>query len=107
MFDPALAVQNVMTEKEKISFLANFIKINPHWRGAHVADVLDELANRDAHLAIIEPLAAEHGCEVGKPGLFTAATLAIVYIDNLAYAEWPRVKELVDRVATNEKGDHK
>ena len=103
MFDPALAIQNAMTAEERTAFLANFTKINPHWRGAHVADVLDELANRDAHLSAIEPMQEAHGHEVEAKGLITCAVLAVAYLND-GVVEWATVKELSDRVTATIKG---
>ncbi len=52
--DPNLLVQSAMTEDQRSAFLAAVVEQNPNLQGAHVADVLDMMANQDAHLGECE-----------------------------------------------------
>jgi len=48
--DVYLLVDETLEPSERETFLRRFTAVNPHWRGAHVADVLSALADGDAHL---------------------------------------------------------
>lgn len=50
---PILAMERAAGEVGKTA-LANFVSMNPGWRGAHLADVLDEVHNADSYCAQIE-----------------------------------------------------
>lgn len=90
-----LAVQEAMTPEERSTFLQKFTWLNPRWQGAHVADVLDELDNRDSDLTLVERLYAEHGGEVPEPGLLGAATRVFAVMHDSA--SWNQVYGLVER----------
>ena len=59
-----LAVERAMTDTQREAFLARFWHQNPSWRGSHVADILDALMGRDAHLAIVEPMHEAHEADI-------------------------------------------
>lgn len=52
--DPFLAIDRALHDDERETFLRRFTHHNPHWRGAHVADILSELDNADAMLRQVE-----------------------------------------------------
>ncbi len=54
--DRFLAVQNALTPDQRARILKNFGESNPHWRGAHVADILAALTDSDSYLEVTEPL---------------------------------------------------
>ena len=66
---------------------------NPHWRGAHVADVLAELANADANLDLVEPMYENHPVK----GLATFIH-AIFWTHGRDAVTWERVHELMERL---------
>lgn len=82
--DMALAVERAMTSAERERFNANFLRLNPAWRGATCADILDSLDSVDAHLDVIEPLYLAHQSEVPEPGLLSMATYAAIYVNDSA-----------------------
>lgn len=95
--DVVMAVQFALPSAERNTLLDHFCARNPHWRGAHVADILAELLNRDAHLDLIEPLHEEHGHEVPEPGLLTVAALACIVRDGPQVVSWQVVQPLIAR----------
>lgn len=72
-------IDRVMTEAERQAFLDRFCTVNPHWRGAHVWDILAELANADAHLEITE---AVHDQYAGDPtaSVYAWSAVALYWI---------------------------
>lgn len=75
-----LAVERAMTLEEREQFLARFVGINPHYDGAHVADILDILNDSDSHLDVTEPLLEAHADEIGEDvQLASLCTLAAIY----------------------------
>jgi hypothetical protein len=85
-----LAVDRALTSDERDLFLGMFCALNPHWRGAHVADALEALNNADAHCSIVEPMA----------GLLASATCAAIYIHTPGGVTWERVLDIVTRART-------
>lgn len=73
-----LAVDRALTADERRRFLDAFCRINPHWRGAHVADVLEALHERDSHLDVLERIGEE--LQPFNASLASAAILAGVYL---------------------------
>lgn len=93
--DIVLAVQKALTEEERNVFLQKFTWLNPRWQGAHVADVLQALDERDEDLSVVEPLYEAHGGEVPEPGLIAAAARVVVTLKGSA--PWEEVRGLVER----------
>lgn len=91
-------VEKAMTEEERQGFLDDLIMLNPHLRGAHVADLLDMLAESDANLDVIEPMYEEHGNEVPEPRLLNYCTQVVLYQSSNRTAPWEKVSELIERV---------
>lgn len=52
--DPALLVERAMGQADRDAFLEAVCAQNPGWRGAHVADLLTEMASRDHELPAVE-----------------------------------------------------
>lgn len=81
MPDPCLAIEAAMTEEQRQAFLGRFYRLNPHWRGARVADILDELDNADANLEVTEPFFERHSDLLSipaAPGRGHPAALAVL-----------------------------
>jgi hypothetical protein len=95
-----LAVDRALTSDERDLFLGMFCALNPHWRGAHVADALEALNNADAHCSIVEPMYEAHGEEVPEEGLLASATCAAIYIHTPGGVTWERVLDIVTRART-------
>lgn len=99
MTDMLIAAQRALTETETEQFLANFVALNPSWRGAHVADVLEVLDSTDAHLGVIESLYDDHQKDVPEPRLLAIAGYLSIYVDgNPDVVAWERVQGFVERV---------
>lgn len=63
--DRFLAVQNALSADQRERVLKNFTEKNPHWRGAHVADILAALVDSDSYLEVTEPI-CEHVDAIAK-----------------------------------------
>ena len=96
--DRDLAIDQAMTAAERTTFLAAFTLLNPHWRGAHVADVLQVLGESDSHLEVVEPMYEAHEKEVSNPRLIGPATRAVYLVHGPEGVTWERVRELIARV---------
>lgn len=86
-----------MSPDERKMFLDRFTEINPHWRGAHVADVLDVLADSDSHLEVVEGFHEEHPVEMAD-GYGGFCTLAIIYAYGDFNPPWEWVDKLLKKV---------
>lgn len=53
--DPILAVVAALTDEQQDTIVGRFTRINPHWRGAQPADILDALTESDSDLDRTEP----------------------------------------------------
>lgn len=88
MPDPALLIEQVLTEDERARFLAAAIRVNPQLEGAHVADLLSIYDDADAFLdrrerfydergRLLRPQLAEHvGEEAQAEALLRQALIA-------------------------------
>lgn len=56
-------IDAALTHDERIAFLDNLVRVNPHLEGGTVADFLDMMQDNDADLAVVEPFLAEHDAE--------------------------------------------
>jgi hypothetical protein len=63
-----LAVEAAMTEDQRTEFMRRFLSVNPGWRGAEVADVLDNLQESDSDLGWVEPFMQRHPDLAARPG---------------------------------------
>jgi len=63
--DPLLLIERIMPH-EADQALHTFTTANPRWRGAHWADVLEAMADRDAYLDKTEPVADAYRHWVGR-----------------------------------------
>ena len=79
MIDPSLLIENALTEGERLTFLDRFTAINPHWRGAQVADVLVSLDDRDAHCGDIEGVVGHFRPVLEECVLYRLASYAVLY----------------------------
>lgn len=43
-----------LTQAERELIVMNFIAVNPHWRGAHVEDIIDTLDDHDSYINEME-----------------------------------------------------
>ena len=98
--DVLLEVQDAMTALEREAFLHAFVTLYPQWQGAHVADILDNLLERDQHLDVTEPMHDQHGKDVQEPRLLSAAALVVYYLMGESVGNdvpWKPVFDLVHR----------
>lgn len=95
--EASLAVEAAMTEDEKAKFLIVFCDLNPHYKGAHVADVLDELNGRDAHCDQVELMLQTH-VPAEDDVLVATAIRACLYLHHPRRYVWQDVAELLSRV---------
>ena len=75
-----LAVEYAMGDLECAVFLYKFIRHNPRWAGARVADVLSALADSDSDLDTVEPMYALYGADISEPGLLGAVVRVMLLI---------------------------
>jgi hypothetical protein len=89
-----LAVEAALPE-ESAAALARFTTMNPHWRGAHWADVLDVLYDSDSNLDVTEPIyEALRGLPEVELALVGYVTLTLLY----AHQEAPEAAVVADKV---------
>lgn len=104
MYDPdygtrlVLKAQEALTADQQKTFLENFCAVNPRYKGAHVADVLDELNNTDAHIDVVEEI-ADHDTELDGRIVATATRVCIWLYGN-QNVTWARVHSLASRIST-------
>lgn len=58
--DPLMAVTAALTDEQRQAVVDRFTRMNPHWRGAGAADILDALDQSDSDLAATEPFFDAH-----------------------------------------------
>jgi hypothetical protein len=58
--DPALAITQALSQNQMETIVVRFTTVNPEWRGAEVADILDALDQADSDLATTEPFFEAH-----------------------------------------------
>jgi hypothetical protein len=78
--DIYLQADGILSDNERNAFLKNFTKLNPHWDGAHVADILSELTSTDAHCGELDDLHERMADELGSKYLSVAGLLC-AYVD--------------------------
>lgn len=100
--DMALAIERTLNTQENLAIVDAFVRMNPAYRGATTADVLDLLDGTDSHLSVIEPLVTDVELmtepidPVTEPGLFGGAVRATYLMTGSA--PWPEVANLIERV---------
>lgn len=87
----SLACEAALSEEQKDAILTRLGELNPHWRGAGVADYLSQLWDMDAHLDLTEP-AYEW---FGQAGV--VATLALLYTESTP-PQWEAIEHLVEKI---------
>lgn len=65
--DRALLICDRLSAANRKAIVERFCAINPHWRGAEAADIIDELDNNDSNLVEVE-LAWERFPQLRLPG---------------------------------------
>lgn len=97
MIDAPTLIAVAMTEEERTTFLKIIHEHNPNMRGAHVADVLDIMAQHDSHVGVVEEYLEQH--QVEHPSLLGAAVRAMFFIKGgQSEVRWEDVEELMKRV---------
>ena len=74
---PLAYVCSRLTALQRDAILGNFTRINPHWSGAGVADILDALDNADSDLGQTEPFFDANPSLASRPGAGYAARALI------------------------------
>lgn len=81
-----LAVEATLSV-ESDQALANFVRANPNWQGAHWADALDVLDDTDSHLGTIEDtwevLEEARRTEVLESGLVSMVVITLLWANAL------------------------
>lgn len=65
--DLLLAVTARLTDEQRTAIVDRFTELNPSWRGAAAADVLDSLDQADSNLGELEPFYERHPELIGNP----------------------------------------
>ena len=73
----SLEVCAKLAPEQRDAIIAKFCDLNPHWRGAHAADIIDTLDDTDSNLDAVEK-AWENFPQFHKPG-FGCAVRALVW----------------------------
>jgi hypothetical protein len=99
--DPVRAVTRALSPAQQVTIVRRFTTLNPNWRGAEVADILDDLDNIDSDLGVIEPFFEAHP-EIIGPGAGIAARALIWSTMPLTVQA---ITELLTRAGLREKPD--
>jgi hypothetical protein len=102
--DLSIHIQRCMTKEEFKTFLDNFCRNNPHYRGAEVADVLTTLYDTDSHLEVTDAMYEAHRQEIApySLGLYSMTCYVAIYLRQ--GTEWPTIHSLMERF-NPKKGD--
>jgi hypothetical protein len=97
MADIALQVEHNMTQEERQLFLDTFCAQNPHYRGAHVADILSVLYDTDSHLDKTDAMYEAHKSDIEKfpRGLYSMAVFVAIYCR--MGTDWEIIRDLLPR----------
>lgn len=98
MNDLALHIEVCMSPAEKKLFLDTFCANNPHYRGAHVSDILSMLYDTDSHIDKTDNVMYEaHRQEIEKypRGLFSLCVFVAIYTK--LGPEWEVIQHLLKR----------
>lgn len=97
------AVEAALSDEQKALILERWEHLNPHQKGAHVADILDLVRSCDGDLEYSEPWWEEHGdkAPIGDNTLWAIAIIAVVWFtpgQNVNVPSYEAVAELVGKV---------
>ncbi len=97
MRDIALQVERNMTEEEKQLFLNTFCSQNPHYRGAHVSDILSILQDTDSHIETTDAMWEAHKADIEKypRGLYAMVVYVAIYCK--MGTDWEIIRDLLKR----------
>lgn len=75
----ATDITGALTPAQSAALLGRFTEINPHYCGAHAADVLDDLDQADSDLVLLEPFFQDNpglpaGCGLAARALLWSGT---------------------------------
>lgn len=87
-----VAIENALTDEQRSTLLATFVAMNPHYDGAHVADIIDHVHDADALLEYTEPFWDDHGGRLTEAdqSYIVPAVIALV----LAHPGWPTSRDV-------------
>lgn len=93
----SLHIDRAMTQAEREVFLETFCRSNPHYRGAHVADVLDVLYDTDSHVEKVDAMYEAHLNDIKEcpRGLYSMCVFVAIYCQ--LGTEWDTIKKLMKR----------
>jgi hypothetical protein len=77
--DLLLVADHTLTPDERKLFLDRFTAVNRHYRGAHVADVLEVLYDTDAYCGHVEQFLEEHPEVPGPVGALALLCAILLY----------------------------
>lgn len=97
MMDMALQVEHSLTEEEKLTFLDTFCTQNPHYKGAHVSDILSVLYDTDSHLDKTDAMYEAHKSDIDKypKGLYSMTVFVAIYCR--MGTDWEIIRDLLKR----------
>lgn len=97
MADLALRIDRLMTAEERRVFLNTFCSNNPHYRGAHVADILETLYDTDSHVEKTDAMYEAHKVEIDKypRGLYSMSVFVAIYCQ--LGTDWEVIRDLLKR----------
>lgn len=91
--------------KESADALAKFTSINPHWRGAHWDDCLDQLMDADAHLDMTESMWERCAETVYPASLVSAVAMTLLYASKMFAESDPDMQwQMVEATIRNNGG---
>lgn len=98
--DISLHIQKNMTPDERKLFIINFCGHNPHYRGAHVADILEILYDTDSHVEKTDAMYEAHKADIDQyqQGLYSMCVFVALYLGK--GTEWETISGLMQRFNT-------
>ncbi len=93
----SLRIEQNMTPEEREVFLNTFCSHNPHYRGAHVSDILSILCDTDAHLDTTDAMYEAHKGEISvyPRGLYPMTVYVAIYCK--MGTDWEVIRDLLKR----------
>jgi hypothetical protein len=99
--DVYLQTEDAMTLDQRSAFLDRVFEINPHLRGAEVADVLDMFDNADSNLDVVEPFFIHHRDQIPatQSTYYSSALRALLWAGEFGPGgpDWESVDQLTRR----------
>lgn len=98
MTDLALHVDHLMTSEERKMFLNTFCSQNSHYRGSHVADILELLYDTNSHVDKTDAMYEAHKEEIDKypNGLYSMSIFVAIYCR--LGTDWDVIQSLLKRL---------